>query len=82
MAFLELTTSFLSNRTEPISRISEFSFGKIPMTEERRFSSLFSRSIWFDVLKYLRKFLGSAMTVMALSKPSSRHDMADSATSL
>ena len=57
----------------PISRISEASFGNIPITLERRFSSRFSRSMWFNVRKKRRIPSGSIITVIVLSKPSSRH---------
>ena len=50
---------FCSIRTDPISRISEASFGNIPITPERRFSSRFSRSMWFDVRKKRRTIINA-----------------------
>lgn len=74
--------SFLSRRTAPMSLTRDSSFGNTPMTFERRLNPLLRHSIWLDVRKYLWRYLGNTITVIASSKPSSKRVMAFSAMSL
>jgi hypothetical protein len=54
-------TSFCSSRTAPISRVMLASFGKIPTTSARRFTSLFNRSNGLVECSLVRCWPGKVM---------------------